>query len=240
MAELGRAPGGVVRRHDRAARSLSSRASSVPRAPNTRSSSRPTCHEDRLRPRFLSPRLRPDRVPARPVVRQERCPQVRERQHGGDQCPAGQGLEGRPPGRSFRRPQGLPARVPGRALVRRSRFRGGLRFPRGRRPLLPVLDRIPGRQGRGHIPRRLRRDRLGPLPWQPRPVLHRHRLDPLCLTRVDPGLSRLPCPLSRLGRIRGRRRPYALAIAALIVFRHRTNIGRLIRGTERKIGEKAS
>ena len=32
----------------------------------------------------------------------------------------------------------------------------------------------------------------------------------------------------------------SFAIAALVIIRHRTNIGRLIRGTERKIGEKAS
>jgi glycerol-3-phosphate acyltransferase PlsY len=31
----------------------------------------------------------------------------------------------------------------------------------------------------------------------------------------------------------------ALAISALIVFRHKGNIGRLLRGTERKLGEKA-
>jgi glycerol-3-phosphate acyltransferase PlsY len=31
-----------------------------------------------------------------------------------------------------------------------------------------------------------------------------------------------------------------LAIAALIIFRHRGNIGRLLKGTERKLGEKAS
>jgi len=32
----------------------------------------------------------------------------------------------------------------------------------------------------------------------------------------------------------------SFGIAALVVLRHRTNIGRLFRGTERKIGEKAS
>jgi len=32
----------------------------------------------------------------------------------------------------------------------------------------------------------------------------------------------------------------SFGIAALVVLRHRTNIGRLVRGTERKIGEKAS
>mgnify|MGYP000609637910 CR=1 FL=1 len=32
----------------------------------------------------------------------------------------------------------------------------------------------------------------------------------------------------------------SFGIAALVIIRHRTNIGRLIRGTERKIGEKAS
>ena len=32
----------------------------------------------------------------------------------------------------------------------------------------------------------------------------------------------------------------ALAIAALVVFRHRANIGRILGGTERKFGEKAS
>lgn len=32
----------------------------------------------------------------------------------------------------------------------------------------------------------------------------------------------------------------ALAIAALVVFRHRANIGRILGGTERKLGEKAS
>lgn len=32
----------------------------------------------------------------------------------------------------------------------------------------------------------------------------------------------------------------SLAIAALVVFQHRANIGRLIRGRERKLGEKAS
>jgi glycerol-3-phosphate acyltransferase PlsY len=31
----------------------------------------------------------------------------------------------------------------------------------------------------------------------------------------------------------------ALAISALIVFRHRGNVGRLLKGTERRLGEKA-
>ncbi|MCK7480415.1 MAG: glycerol-3-phosphate acyltransferase [Candidatus Moduliflexus flocculans] len=59
------------------------------------------------------------------------------------------------------------------------------------------------------------------------------------LARLDPGRPGLPGGVPGRGRTRGRR-GRRLAIAALIVFRHRANIGRLVKGTGRKLGEKSA
>ena len=100
--------------------------------------------------------------------------------------------------------------------------------------LFPVWLQLPRRQGRRHLPRRDARARLARGPRRLRHLARDRLRLPLLVAR---GAGRGGDDAALAGAARPARRVwFGIALAALVFVRHHANIGRLLAGTEPKIG----